>query len=324
MKIIAFAVREDELIFFKKYQEEFNLNITLKKCRLSEETVELAKDYDMVTFLGNCTVNEIVLKKIKEFGIKYMASRSTGYNNIDLEIAKKLDIKISNATYSPYSVSEFAIMSILMLLRNIPKSLKRINNNNFSLNGLVGRELRNQRIGVIGTGKIGKIVLNTLKCMGAKVIAYDIYPSSKDIEYVSLETLFKKSDVITLHSPLTEENKYIINKTTMNMMKKDVLIVNTARGELVNIEDLILYLEEGKIAGVALDTLEGEVGIFHKDCSYTGFENENLKKLKEMENVLITSHQAFYTEQAVSDMIESALQNLSLYYETGNAPNDLK
>lgn len=322
-KIMAFAVRGDELSAFEKYSKEFNFSVTMEKRSLKPDTVDLCKGYDGVTFLGNCNVNREVLEKLHSFGIKYIASRSTGYNNIDLEAAKELGISVSNAIYSSYSVAEFAVMSAFMLLRNMPKTFENVKNHNFSLGGLMGRELRNQTIGVIGTGKIGRIVAHHFKAMGAKVLGYDLYPSSNEIEYVSLKELFEKSDIISLHTPLTPENHHLINKETISQMKDGVLIINSARGELVELDDLIAGLKSGKIGGVALDTLEGEVGILHKDCSVDGFDHPQLKELLELENVMITSHQAFYTDQAVSDMVESALTCLNEYFMTGNSSNNL-
>lgn len=322
-KIMAFAVRGDELSAFEKYSKEFNFSVTMEKRSLKPDTVDLCKGYDGVTFLGNCNVNREVLEKLHSFGIKYIASRSTGYNNIDLEAAKELGISVSNAIYSSYSVAEFAVMSAFMLLRNMPKTFENVKNHNFSLGGLIGRELRNQTIGVIGTGKIGRIVAHHFKAMGAKVLGYDLYPSSNEIEYVSLKELFEKSDIISLHTPLTPENHHLINKETISQMKDSVLIINSARGELVELDDLIAGLKSGKIGGVALDTLEREVGILHKDCSATGFDHPQLKELLELENVMITSHQAFYTDQAVSDMVESALTCLNEYFTTGNSSNNL-
>lgn len=321
-KIIAFATREDELLAFEKYSKELNFSLTLVKKNLGPETVDLCNGYDGVTFLGNCNVNKEVLEKLSSFNIKYIASRSTGYNNIDLKVAKELGILVSNAIYSSYSVAEFTIMSALILLRNIPKSLKNINKSNFSLGGLIGKELRNQTVGIIGTGKIGKIVAHYFEAMGAKVIAYDLYPTDK-INYVSLDELFAQSDVISLHTPLTPENHHLINKETIAKMKDNVLIINLARGELINLTDLIEGLKSGKIGGVALDTLEREIGIFHKDCSNTGFDHPQLKELLRLENVMITSHQAFYTDQAVSDMVESALNCLKEFFITGNSKNNL-
>lgn len=323
MKILAFAVREDEIESFNRYSKKFSLDISFESKSLRPDTVFLAKGFDGVTFLGNCNVNQEVLKKLNSYGIKFIASRSVGYNNVDLESAKKYEIKVSNATYSPYSVAEFALMISMMMLRHIPKTIKHIEKNNFSLNGLLGREVRNQQVGVIGTGKIGKIVYNLFKSLGASVVAYDLYQNNKDINYVCLDELLKTSDIITLHTPLTAENYHLIDKNSISKMKNDVIIINTARGELINLIDILEGLNSNKIGGVAFDTFEKEVGIVHKDCSEKGYDYQELKNLLTKENVLITSHQAFYTEQAVSDMVESALKNLIEFNRDGTAQNEI-
>ncbi|MDX8334942.1 NAD(P)-dependent oxidoreductase [Candidatus Cetobacterium colombiensis] len=323
MKILAFAARQDEITWFNKYSKKFNLDVTLEQKPLSPETVFLAKGYDSVTFIGSCTVDEVVLKKLKSYGIDYIASRSTGYDNIDLNCAKELGIKVSNSSYSPYSVAEFTLMTAMMMLRNIPATLKNIEHKNFSLKNLIGREIRSQKVGVIGTGKIGKIVIKLFQSMGADVVAYDLYESDENIKYVSLEKLLSECDVITLHAPLTSENKYLINEKSISKMKDGVILINTARGELIKLSDLLEGLNNKKVLAAALDTFEGESEIVHKDCSLTGYNHEILKKLLDMKNVLITSHQAFYTEEAVSDMVESALSNLIEFNETGDAQNNL-
>jgi D-lactate dehydrogenase len=323
MKILAFAARQDEITWFNKYSKKFNLDVTLEQKPLSPETVFLAKGYDSVTFIGSCTVDEVVLKKLKSYGIDYIASRSTGYDNIDLNCAKELGIKVSNSSYSPYSVAEFTLMTAMMMLRNIPATLKNIEHKNFSLKNLIGREIRSQKVGVIGTGKIGKIVIKLFQSMGADVVAYDLYESDENIKYVSLEKLLSECDVITLHAPLTLENKYLINEKSISKMKDGVILINTARGELIKLSDLLEGLNNKKVLAAALDTFEGESEIVHKDCSLTGYNHEILKKLLDMKNVLITSHQAFYTEEAVSDMVESALSNLIEFNKTGDAQNNL-
>lgn len=321
-KIIAFAVRNDELDAFKIYSEKLGFEVTLKKENLSPKTVNFCKDFDGVSFLGNCTVDKEVLEKLHSFGIKYIASRSTGYNNVDLTSAKEFNIFVSNSTYSPNSVAEFTVLSALMLLRNIKKTLSNIENHNFSLAGLMGREIRNQTIGVIGTGKIGRLVVSFFKAMGAKVIAYDLF-KSENIDYVSFEELLEKSDIITLHSPLTKENYHMINRETISLMKEGVIIINGARGELIDLNDLLSGLKSKKIGGAFLDTFENEFGIVHTDCSKTGFNNPQLDELLKLDNVIVTSHQAFYTDQAVSDMVESSLTCLHDFFTTGNSTNNL-
>lgn len=326
MKVIAFAARPDEQMAFDKFSKKFGMVLELVPSNLSEETVEITRGFDMVSIVGNCTVNRSVLEKLSQFGIKYIASRSTGYDNVDLESAKEFGINVSNTFYSPNSVGEFAVMSALTLLRNIPYSFRKVEKNNFSLKGLQGRELRNQVVGVIGTGKIGRSAIKGFSGFGCKIIAYDPYPSDevKDlVTYVTLEELLGKADLITLHVPLTDDNKYMIGEESISKMKDEVLIINTSRGELVNTRALINALRSGKIAGAALDVIEGERGILHNDCSEKPLAHDELAILKSMPNVQITGHHAFYTRQAVSDMVEFALTNLNSFYNTGDAPNAL-
>lgn len=323
-KIIAFAVRDDEMEAFEKYSKLYNFEVTYVKESLNPNTVEKCMNgFEGVSFLGNCNVNREVLEKLKSCGIKYIASRSTGYDNIDLESAKELGLKVSNSMYSSYSVADFTLMAGIMLLRNIPTTLKNISNSNFSLKGLIGREIREQTIGVIGTGKIGKIVATYFKNMGAKVIAYDLFPSCNDIEYVRLEELLSCSDIITLHTPLTENNYHLVNKERIKLMKDGCLIINTSRGELIDLEALIEGIKSSKIGGVALDTFEGEKGIVHRDCTLSGYNHTQLKELLGLKNVIITSHQAFYTTKAVSDMVESSLSCLNEFLTTGTSKNIL-
>lgn len=325
MKVLAFAVREDEKMAFEKFKAKFNLMIDIESKLLTPKSVELAKGYDMITFLGNCDVNSEVLEKLHSFGIKYIASRSTGYDNIDLLKAKELGMKISNSTYSPYSVAEFTVMLGLMMLKNIPLALSNVSKNNFSLKGLMGREIRKQTIGIIGNGKIGKIVAKQFKALGANVLVYDLNPciSENELVNVPLNEVFEKSDIISLHLPLTNDSKYLINDENIKKMKTGVIIINTARGELIDGDSLLKNLKNGKIGGAALDTLENEIGIFHKNCNESGFKHRILKELLKLENVCITPHQAFYTDQAVSDMVESALENLYNFYTTGDSYNNL-
>lgn len=323
-RIIAFGVREDEIEYFEKYKENYSsFEISTIREGLSIKNVEKCKGYDGVIFIGGCHITKDVLVKLKEFGIKYISSRSIGYDNVDLEAAKELGIKVSNARYSPFSVAEFALMSGMLLLRNIPQSIRNTSEYNFSLKGLIGREMRSLTIGIIGTGKIGRIVADYYSYLGAKVICYDLYPSSEKLNYVSLDEVFEKSDLLSLHIPLTKETRHMINDESIKKLKDGVLLVNTARGDLIENKALVENLLSGKIGGAAIDTLENESGIFFKDCREKGFDNPYLKELLKMNNVFITSHHAFYTTQAVSDMVESALECQKEFFETGESKNQL-
>lgn len=323
MKVIAYAYRPDEAIAFERFSKELNLDITYVKECLSPENAHLAEGIEAVTILGNCNARRESLERLSKCGVKYLSSRSAGYNNIDLEAAKEFGIKVSNAQYSPNSVADFATMLALMLNRRVIQSIKRSASQDYSLVGLMGNELHNQVVGVIGTGRIGQAVIKNFSGFGPKILAYDLYPNEdmkKYVEYVDLDTLLEKADIITLHAPLFESNYHLINKETIAKMKDGVKIVNTARGELIHTFDLIDGLKSGKIGGAALDVIEGEVGIYHNDCRFKTINHDEMAILRNLPNVVLTSHFAFYTDQAVSDMVECGLRSLYLFLTKGNSP----
>jgi D-lactate dehydrogenase len=324
IKVVAYGVREDELEAFNRFASLYNMELKIVKKGVSSSNLDESSGYELLSFVGSCDLGKVNLEVLKKNGIKFAASRSIGYDNVDLDMAAKLKIKVSNSSYSPYSVAEFTVMSIMNLLRRLPLAIKKVGINDFSLKGLKGRELQNQVIGVIGTGKIGKTVIKCLSGFGCKVIAYDPFPSHlENIEYVSLEELKKQSDIITLHIPMTGETRHMVDSKFLSSAKDGVLIINTARGELVHTKDLVAGLKSGKVGGAALDVLEGENGIIFRDCSRRQINNDNLVILKNMSNVQITPHQAFFTHQAVSDMVEVSLKNLLEFSSTGDATNSV-
>ena len=316
MKVIAFATRHDEMDGFENISRKLGIKVKHVSERLTLETVDEAKGFEFVSILGNCEVNSDVLERLNGFGVKYIASRSIGYNNIDIEKAKELGISISNATYSPNCVADFTVMLMLMSIRKVAWGLDRAKLNDYSVRGLQGREMHNLVIGVIGTGKIGQAVIKNLSGFNCKILAYDIYENEnmkKHVEYVDMDTLYKESDIITIHSPLFDSNYHLINKESMNKMKDGVVIINTSRGELINTHDLIKALECGKVGAAGLDVLENEEGIFHSDCRFSEVKNNEIKILKQMKNVILTHHFAFYTDQAVYDMVGCALNSLRAF-----------
>lgn len=323
MKVTAYAVRTDEMNAFHHFAKKLNIQLTMVTQRLTLDNAHLAQGCDGVSIFGHCDGSEIVLSKIKEMGINYVASRSTGYDNINLFAVKKLGLSVTNARYSPNSVSEFALMLILMVNRRVLESLKRSEVNDFSLQNLQGFELRNQCVGIIGTGRIGAMLAQNLTGFGCKILAYDEYvnPSLNEIvDYVDLETLLATSDVISLHLPLNEQNHHFINKSKFNLMKENAIIINTARGELINTKDLIEALSMKQILGAGLDVLEGEFGKFHHDLQASSFEWDDYTRLKQLKHVIITNHFAFFTDQAVSDMVECSLLSLFKFYHQEDNP----
>lgn len=314
MKIIAYATRKDELESFDLLSKEYGHTITVEKDSFGLETAHLAKGHDAISIIGNCDCSRIPLEKIASYGIKYISIRAAGFDNVDLEACKDLGIKVTNVpAYSPSSVSEFVIGMALNLTRNIPTALDRVSKQDFSLQGLIGREIQDLTVGVVGTGRIGAKVARAFAGFGGKVIVNDLYENDevkKFAQYKSLDDLLSEADIITLHCPLMDDNYHMINESTIKNMKDDVIIINAARGGLVDTEALIDGIKSGKIKGVAIDTYEHEAGIFFKDHSGSIIQDDSLARLMQFPNVLITPHYAFYTETAVKNIIETAFDNL--------------
>lgn len=325
MKILACCVRPDEVASFEQFSKTYGHEVKLIPQSFGPEIASLAEGYDAVSILGNCNANREALEKIKSYGIKYLASRSAGVNNIDLQAANELGISVANvAAYSPNSVSELTVGITLCLTRKIPFALRRVGVQNFGLNGLIGVELRNLTIGVIGTGRIGLQVIKGFSGFGSKMIGYDLYPSEKAkeyLDYVSLDELYKTADIITLHSPLTEDNHHMIGKESIAKMKDGVFIINAARGGLIDSEALIEGLKSGKIGGAALDTYEHEVGTYHNSKVNEIMQDDTLAKLRNFPNVVLTPHFGFYTDEAVSNMVETTLINIKDFGEKGTCNN---
>lgn len=316
MKVLAYEVEKHEEEYFKRYSEELNIDIKIVSDLLTLENVFLAKGYEYITINGLSQIDKGLFEKLKENGVKYVASRCVGYNHMDVKAAKELGIRLSHGKYSPNNVADFAVMLMLMLIRKVKISMARSNVNDFSLNDLQGREMKDLTIGVIGTGNIGSTVIKNLSGFGCRTIAYARHPNKNlkgIVEYVDLETIYRESDIITLHMSLTDSNYHIINKDTITKMKDGVIIINTARGGLVNTEDLISGLETEKIGAAGIDTYEDEEGICHLNHNVSMVTNRQMFYLKQFPNVILTQHYAFFTDHAVSDMVKTALYSLKKF-----------
>ena len=328
MKILAFCVRPDEMESMEKFKKKYNHTVDIVKESFCPDNAHLAEGYDAVSILGNCTANREALKVLKDLGVEYLATRSAGVNNIDFEAANEFGIKVSNVpAYSPNSVAEFTVGVTLALARNFKKAFRRVEAQNFALDGLIGIELRNQTIGFIGTGRIGQTAMKAFSGFGAKMIGYDLYPSEaakEFIEYKSLDEVFAESDIISFHCPLTEDNYHLIKKENIDKMKDGVILVNTSRGALMCAEDVVEALKSGKIGGLATDVYENEVGIFHNNWEHRIIKDEILLTLKSFPNVLVTPHYAFYTDESVANMVEYSLENLYDFETTGSCKNQCK
>lgn len=327
MKILAYCVRPDEMSSFEKFSAKYNHEVKIIKESFSPATAALAEGYDAVCILGNCTANREAIEIISKFKIKYLATRSAGFNNIDLEAAKEFGINVSNVpAYSPNAVGEFAVGVTLCLARNFKQAFKRVDAQDFSLAGLIGFELRNKTIGFIGTGRIGQTAIKAFSGFGCKMIGYDLYPNenaAKYLEYKTLDEVFAEADIISLHCPLTDDNYHIINEENIAKMKDGVILINTSRGQLMDARALIDGIKSKKIGGVATDVYEYEYGIFHHNHQNGLITDETLLTLKSFPNVIVTPHYGFYTDEAVANMVEYSLQNLYDYETTNECKNKL-
>lgn len=325
IKVAVFDTKQYDVPGFEKYGKENDINFKFFETKLTEDTVELARGYDAIVVFVNDVVNKNVLDQLNSFGIKLIALRCAGFNNVDLEAANKNGVKIVRVpAYSPYAVAEHTMALLLTSLRRIHKAYNRTREFNFSLNGFTGFDLHGKTVGVIGTGKIGKIFVNICKGFGMNVLGYDVYPDKNaDINYVSLDEVWSKSDIISLHCPLTEENKYLINKDTISKMKKGVFILNTSRGMLIDAEALIEGIKEKQVGAACLDVYEDENDIFFKDYSGHILQDDVLARLISMPNVIITSHQAFLTEEALDNIASTTVSNIKNYFDKNIVQNEV-
>jgi len=322
IKAAVFDTKPYDVPGLEKYGKEAGIEFKFFETKLTEDTVELARGFDSIVVFVNDVINAKVIEILSSYGIRLIALRCAGFNNVDLKAAEgKMEV-VRVPAYSPYAVAEHTMALLLTSLRRIHKAYNRTREFNFSLNGFTGFDLHGKTVGVIGTGKIGKIFINICRGFGMNVLAYDVYPdTSSDIQYVSLEELFEKSDIISLHCPLTKDNAYLINKDTIQKMKKGVYILNTSRGQLIDAEALLEGIKEKKVGAACLDVYEDENDVFFKDFSGHIVQDDVLARLISMPNVLITSHQAFLTEEALDNIAKTTTENIKEFFEKNNCSN---
>lgn len=328
IKIAFFDTKDYDRAFFDEYNKKYQYEITYFESKLNRETATLAKGYDVVCIFVNDKADKETLDQLNEYGVKVIALRCAGFNNVDLNHLGNIRV-VRVPQYSPYAVAEHATALLLNINRKIYKAYQRVKKYNFSLDGLLGFDLHGKTVGVIGTGKIGKVFIQIMKGFGTNVIAYDLYKDEKaskelGFEYVSFEELCEKSDIVTLYCPLTPETENIINKDSLAKMKDGVIIINCSRGKLICTDDLIDRLSAGKIGGVGLDVYENEEDFFLKDMSGDYKRDKNLSLLISMPNVLVTSHQAFFTSEALNKISSDTCQNIYDILNTGECVNELK
>ena len=328
MKIAFFDTKAYDRPSFEQYGEEYGVSFTFFETKLNETTAELTRGYDGVCAFVNDTVNGSVIDILAANGVKVLAMRCAGYNNVDLSHARgKLQV-VRVPAYSPYAVAEHAMALLLTSVRRIHKAYNRTREFNFSLNGLTGFDLYGKTVGVIGTGKIGKVFINICRGFGMKVLAYDKFPSAEldngdTVQYVPLEEIFLSSDIISLHCPLTEETYHMIDEAVIARCKKGVVILNTSRGALVDAEALLSGIKSRKIGAACLDVYEEESEVFFEDNSGHILEDDILARLISMPNVIVTSHQAFLTEDALDNIAQTTVRNIVDMLTTGQCVNAL-
>ena len=324
IKVAMFDSKPYDIDSFERLKGD-NLKIKYFETKLTADTAELAKGYDAVIVFVNDTVDADVIDLLSSFDVELVALRCAGFNNVNLKAAKDKIKVIRVPAYSPHAVAEHALGMLLTSVRRIHKAYIRSKDFNFSLNNLTGFNLNGKTMGVIGTGKIGKVFCNICKGFGMNVIAYDLYPDKEfDVEYTDLDTLLKKSDIISLHCPLTKENYHMIDDSAISRMKKGAIIINTSRGSLVDAEALLEAIKDKKIGGACLDVYEEESDLFFEDNSAHIVHDDILARLISMPNVLITSHQAFLTNEALENIAETTLSGIDEYFETGILKNEVK
>ena len=316
MKVAVFSTKPYDRAFFSAGNQQYGHELHFFNPNLDSQTVKLASGFPAICVFVNDCLDRQILEALAASGTNVVALRCAGYNNVDLDAADDLGIAVVRVpAYSPYAVAEHAIALILTLNRKIHRAYYRVREGNFALNGLLGFDLHGRTVGIIGTGKIGRIVGQILSGFGCKILAYDLYPNTEFAEqyaeYVSLEELYNRSDIISLHCPLTRETYHLIDTDAISQMKSGVMLVNTSRGGLINTRAVIKGLKGRQIGHLALDVYEEEEDMFFEDLSGEIIQDNIFARLLTFPNVIITGHQAFFTEEALNNIVETTLANIS-------------
>jgi len=328
INIAFFDAKPYDIESFNKVLKDFDYKITYFKGHLTAETAPLTKGFQVVCIFVNDVIDKDLVEILVSNGVALIAMRAAGYNNIDLKASFNKISVVRVPAYSPYAIAEHAVMLMLALNRKIHRAYYRTRDNNFTLNGLVGFDMHGKTAGIIGTGRIGKVAINILKGFGMKVLAYDLFPDKEfektvGFEYVDLDTLYRESDIISLHCPLTKESYHLINKTTIAQMKHGIMIINTGRGMLIDSKALIEGLKTGKVGYAGLDVYEEESDYFFQDFSNKVMTDDVLARLLSFNNVMITSHQGFFTREALESIATTTLQNVQDFFGERKLTNEI-
>lgn len=329
MKVSVFSTKAHDRQFLETANTQFGHELIFVKPQLNSETALLVSGSNAVCAFVNDCLDEPTLKILASQGIRLIALRSAGFNHVDLRVAQDLGLTVVRVpAYSPYAVAEHTIALILTLNRKIHRAYTRVREGNFSLQGLLGFDMHGRTVGIVGTGKIGTIVARILHGMGCNLLAYDLYPNSEcqklGVQYTQLDGLWANSDIITLHCPLNSENYHLINSKTLRKMKSGVMIVNTSRGGLIDAKAVIKGLKSKQIGSLALDVYEQEADLFFEDLSDEVIQDDIFERLLTFPNVIITGHQAFFTEEALSNIAQTTLSNISQFEQGIECPNQVQ
>ncbi len=327
MKIICYGCIKDEEVYFKQIEKELGVELLLVPKILDENNIKLANGCDAVSVLATSQVSRESMKKLADMGVQYVGTRCVGYNHMDIKAAKDYGIRCCNTLYSEHCVADFTLMLMLMCVRSAGYILQKSQSYDYTVNGMQGKEMPNLTIGIIGTGRIGKAVANRVNGFGSRILAYDLYPNDnlRDmVEYVSLEELYRQSDVITFHAPFTAENAHMFNRTSLEIVKDGVILINAARGELIDTEALFQGLDSGKIGSAGIDCFEEEYGVIQHNMAYDIKKRRDIMMLQAYPNVIFTPHIAFYTDQAMKDLVINGIINLVNFETQEHNPAEIK
>ncbi len=329
MKVMLFGTQPYDQQSFERIRKSYGFEILYHRSHLNAKNALLAKGADAVCVFVNDTVDAETVRQLAELGVQLIALRCAGFNNVDLHAAARHGIPVVRVpAYSPHAVAEYAVALILSLNRKIHRAYWRTRDGNFSLHGLLGFDLYGKTAGIIGTGKIARPLIHILKGFGMEVLAYDIYPDERyalaeGIEYAALEELYRRADILSLHCPLTDQTRHMIDGTAIASMKPGVMIINTGRGQLIDTGALIEGLKEKRIGAAGLDVYEEEAAYFYEDTSDRIMDDDVLARLLSFNNVILTSHQAFFTREAIDNIAQVTMQNLNDFFNRRKLSNQV-
>lgn len=328
MRVVVFSTKSYDREFLEDACAQFPHELTFLEARLTPATVELARGFDAVCAFVNDQLDSGVLESLASHGIKVVALRCAGFNNVDLVRAEELGIIVVRVpAYSPHAVAEHAAGLVLTLNRKLHRAYARVRDGNFNLGGLLGFDLHGQTVGIVGTGQIGAVFAKIMKGFGCELIGYDLKPNQEcldlGMEYVTLPRLFSDSDIISLHCPVTPETHYMVNAETIAQMKDGAMIINTSRGAVIDTQAVIDGLKSGKIGHLGLDVYEEEADVFFQDLSNEVIPDDTLSRLLTFPNVVITGHQAFFTKDALQCIAETTLNNITAIERDGSCSNEV-